>query len=432
MIHTGFVVVLILLTSLASGMWVMMSMLLTGTLSLTLFRDMPIARLMAQNLWNTATSESLLVLPLFILMAEILFRSRLSQNLFTGLAPWTARLPGRLLHVNVLGCTLFAATCGSSAATTATIGRITYGELTGRGYDRRIVIGSLAGAGTLGLLIPPSTIMIVYGVLSDTSILALFLSGFVPGLLLAFCFMVYIAIRTTLAPRLLPERVDHYGTRDRLRGLVEIAPVVLLVTAVIGSLYSGIASPIETAVLGVVGALVIALSQRALGWRTLLDALVAAANTTSMLGLITAAAVFLSVALGFLGIPRQVAQAIVGLGLDPLVLIALLVVVYMLLGCFLDGISMIVMTVPIVLPIVTAAGYHPVWFGIFLVLVVEMAQITPPIGFNLFVIQGLTGERLVRIALDTLPFFLILAAFAMLIAFVPELGMLGVRGPRAG
>jgi tripartite ATP-independent transporter DctM subunit len=352
--------------------------------------------------------------------------------LFEGLAPWTTRLPGRLLHANVLGCTLFAATCGSSAATTATIGRITLNELVQRGYDPRLVMGSLAGAGTLGLLIPPSTILIVYGVFSDTSILALFLSGFVPGLLIAVSFMLYIAVRTSLRKDLLPTEEETYTSHERIAALGKIMPIVALVAGIMGCLYSGIVSPIETAVLGVLGALLISLAQRALTWRSLSEALLGTVNTTSMLGLITAAAVFLSVALGFLGIPRQVANTIASLGLDPHALILVLVLVYMLLGCFLDGISMVVMTLPIVLPLVTAAGYDPVWFGIFLTIVVEMAQITPPIGFNLFVIQGLTGERLTRIALAALPFFFILALWAVAIMWVPEVATLGVRRAAAG
>ena len=426
MIFTSFLIAVVLFASLAAGLWVMFSMILSGTFGLAVFKDMPVGKLLAQNLWNTTTTESLLVLPLFILMAEILFKSRLSTLLFDSLVPWTNRLPGRLLHTNVISCTIFAATCGSSAATTATIGRIGLHELIKRGYDKRLVMGSLAGAGTLGLLIPPSTILIVYGVLSDTSILALFLSGFVPGLLIAAGFMGFIALRTSLSPRLLPADPEHYTWRQRLLALKGVMPPTLLIVGIIGALYSGVASPIESAVMGVFGALLIGALQRALSWRALCDALVATVHTTSMLGMITATAVFLSVALGFLGIPRFVADGVASLGLGPYGLIPLLLAVYVLLGCLLDGISMIVMTLPIVLPLVVAAGYDPVWFGIFLTVVVEMAQITPPIGFNLFVIQGLTGDRLTTIARAALPFFTILAAAAMLLMVFPDLGTFGV------
>jgi C4-dicarboxylate transporter DctM subunit len=416
------IVLLVLLFGLlACGAWVWLSLLTVGVVGLAVFRGLPVEKLLAQNLWNTATTESLLALPMFVLMAEILFRSRLSQLMFDGLAPWAARIPGRLLHVNILGCTLFAATCGSSAATAITIGRITFGELVRRGYDRKAVIGSLAGAGTLGLMIPPSTIMIIYGVLSETSILKLFLAGFGPGILLSATFAAYVAIRTTLAPNLLPPSDKIYGWRDRFASLTNLLPVLSLIALVIGALYSGVASPTEAAVVGVCGALGLTAFDRTLSFKRLYGALVATALTTSMLGLITAAAVFLSVALGFLGIPRYVASLITGLQLGSIGLIFLLMIIYIVLGCFLEGISMVVMTLPIVLPLVLSAGYDKLWFGIFLVLVVEMAQITPPVGFNLFVLRALTGESLTSIAAAALPYAVIMAGFVILIAFVPQL-----------
>lgn len=422
------VLLIVLFGLLASGAWVWLSLLTVGVVGLAVFRGMPVDKLLAQNLWNTATTESLLALPMFILMAEILFRSRLSRLMFDGLAPWAARVPGRLLHVNILGCTLFAATCGSSAATAITIGRITYGELVKRGYERSTVIGSLAGAGTLGLMIPPSTIMIIYGVLSETSILKLFLAGFGPGLLLSATFALYVAVRTTIAPRLLPPHEKAYSWNDRLASLGKLLPVMSLIAMVIGALYSGVASPTEAAVVGVCGALALTALDRTLSARRVYEALVATALTTSMLGLITAAAVFLSVSLGFLGIPRYVATLITELQLGPIALVFLLMVIYIVLGCFLEGISMVVMTLPIVLPLVIAAGYDKIWFGIFLVLVVEMAQITPPVGFNLFVLRALTGESLTSIAAAALPYAIIMAGFVMLIAFVPQLATFTVGG----
>jgi len=415
------IVLLILLFGLlAAGAWVWLSLMTVGVVGLAVFRGMPVEKLLAQNLWNTATTESLLALPMFVLMAEILFRSRLSQLMFDGLAPWAARVPGRLLHVNILGCTLFAATCGSSAATAITIGRITYGELVRRGYDRSAVVGSLAGAGTLGLMIPPSTIMIIYGVLSETSILKLFLAGFGPGILLSMTFALYVAIRTSISPGLLPPTEQRFDWNDRVRSLSKLLPVMSLIALVIGALYSGVASPTEAAVVGVCGAILLSALDRSASPRTLFEALQATAITTSMLGLITVAAVFLSVALGFLGIPRYVAGLIAGMELGSFELVLLLMLVYVVLGCFLEGVSMVVMTLPIVLPLVTAAGYDKVWFGIFLVLVVEMAQITPPVGFNLFVLRTLTGESLVRIAVAALPYTLIMAGFVILIALVPQ------------
>jgi tripartite ATP-independent transporter DctM subunit len=428
MTTVSIVLLIVLFGLLAAGAWVWLALLSVGVVGLAVFRGMPVEKLLAQNLWNTATTESLLALPMFILMAEILFRSRLSRLMFDGLAPWAARIPGRLLHVNILGCTLFAATCGSSAATAITIGRITYGELVKRGYERATVIGSLAGAGTLGLMIPPSTIMIIYGVLSETSILKLFLAGFGPGLLLSATFALYVAIRTTAAPRLLPPHEKAYSWDDRLVSLKKLLPVMSLIAMVIGALYSGVASPTEAAVVGVCGALALTAFDRTLTARTVYNALVATALTTSMLGLITVAAVFLSVSLGFLGIPRYVAGLITDLQLGPIGLIFLLMVIYIVLGCFLEGISMVVMTLPIVLPLVVAAGYDKIWFGIFLVLVVEMAQITPPIGFNLFVLRALTGEPLTSIAMAALPYTLIMGGFVMLIAFVPQLATFTIGG----
>jgi len=414
-------VVLLLVLFLGVGVWVSISLFAVGIGSLTIFRDMPVDRILAQNIWNGTTSHELLALPLFILMAEILFRTRLADMLFRGLAPWTSNLPGRLTHVNVLGCSLFAAVSGSSAATTVTVGRITLKELLGRGYDKRLVMGSLAGAGTLGFLIPPSVIMIIYGVLAEQSILRMFLAGVLPGAALALCYMAYIGIRSSISPQLLPPDTITYTWSDRLKGLGQLIPVILLIIFVLGSMYGGIASPTEGAAIGVLGALLVSAFQQTLTPRNVGAALVAAVRTTSMIGLIIAGAVFLSIAMGYLGIPRFVANSVAAMDLSPLGLILILLVVYVLLGCVLEGLSIIVMTLPITLPLVTMAGFDPIWFGVFLILVVELAQITPPIGFNLFVIQGITGEKLSHIAVAALPFFLITLAFTVFIIFVPEL-----------
>ena len=406
---------------LASGVWVGIALYAVGVTGMQLFRSMPIEKLLAQVSWNTATGPELVALPLFILMAEILFRTRLSESLFRGLAPWSAMLPGKLLHVNVLGCTLFAAVSGSSAATTATVGRMTLTELVARGYDRDLAMGSLAGAGTLGFLIPPSVIMIIYGVLAEVSIIKLFIAGIIPGLLLAGLFMAYLGVYAAVHPETTPRKEDRFTWGDRFRGLIELGPVVFLMAAIIGSMYAGIASPTEAAAVGVLGSLVIAAVQSSLTWPNLRDAFMAALRTSSMVGLIIMAAVFMSVTMGYLGIPRQVATAIAALDLGPYALIAMLVVIYAILGCILEGLSMIVMTLPITLPLVTAAGFDSIWFGVFLVLVVEMAQITPPVGFNLFVIQGMTGASLGRIARAALPFFFIMVAFTAAITALPSL-----------
>lgn len=414
-------VVLLLAGFLALGVWVSLSLFAVGIGALSIFRDLPVDRVLAQSLWNSTTGKELLALPLFILMAEILFRTRLAEKLFDGLAPWAANLPGRMAHVNVLGCALFAAVSGSSAATTVTVGRITLKELLARGYDKRLLLGSLAGAGTLGFLIPPSVIMIIYGVLAEQSILRLFLAGVVPGIALAACYMVYIAVWSRLRPELMPDDARRFTWAERLRGLLELTPVMLLIIFVLGSMYGGIATPTEGAAIGVLGALIVSGAQRTLTLASLGEALMASVRTTSMIGLIIAGAVFLSVAMGYLGIPRFVASAVAAMDLSPIALILLLLVIYVLLGCVLEGLSIIVMTLPITLPLVVMAGFDPIWFGVFLILVVELAQITPPVGFNLFVIQGITGEKLSYIAYATFPFFLITLAFTIFIVFVPEL-----------
>jgi C4-dicarboxylate transporter, DctM subunit len=416
-------VVLILALLLASGVWVGLAILGTGVAGLALFRTMPIEKLLGQIAFNSITVPELIALPLFILMAEILFRTELSRSLFRGLAPWTAALPGKLLHVNVLGCTLFAAISGSSAATAATVGRMTVTELLRRGYQKEIVIGSLAGAGTLGFLIPPSVIMIIYGVLAEVSILKLFIAGMVPGLLLAFAYMVYVGAYATIRPGVTPAAEQQFSAAQRWRSLLELGPVLFLIVLILGSMYGGFASPTEAAAVGVLGAVVISAWQRTLTRDNLRTALMGAVKTSSMVGLIICASVFLSVAMGFLGVPRAVAIWIATLDLSPMGLILTLVLFYVILGCVLEGLSMIVMTLPITLPLVTSAGFDPIWFGVFVVLVVEMAQITPPVGFNLFVIQGMTGEPISAIARAALPFFVIMLLFALLLALLPELAL---------
>jgi C4-dicarboxylate transporter, DctM subunit len=410
-----------LFSLLAIGIWIGITLLLVGAGALYFFRDTPVAGLLSINVWNTLTSTDLVSLPLFILMGEILFRADLSGSLLRGIAPWVERLPGRLLHVNILACTMFAAVSGSSAATTATVGRITVAELDKLGYDRPLVLGSLAGAGTLGFLIPPSIIMIVYGVLAQVSILDLFAAGIVPGLLLALCYVIYLGAVAIVRPQVTPPLARYSSWRERIAALRLIWPILTLMLAVLGSMYTGIASPTEAAALGVLAAAAICASQRTLTWANLREALMSTVRTTSMLGLIVAAAGFLSTVLGYLGIPQAVASGVAELGLAPYQIIIALLAVYLVLGCFLDGVSMLVMTLPVTLPMITAAGFDRVWYGIFLVLAIEMAQVTPPVGFNLFVIEDLTGESIWRIATYTLPFFVIMVAFTLLTAAFPQI-----------
>ena len=426
MLTTVFVLFVLLLSFLAAGLWIGLALAATGAMMLALFRDMPLFKLIPQQVWNILTTQELLALPLFILMGEILFRTKLSQTLFSGIAPWAGLVPGRLLHVNVVGCSIFAAISGSSAATTQVVGRISLTELTRRGYSKNIAIGSLAGAGTLGFLIPPSNIMIIYGVLGDVSIIKLFTAGFIPGILLAMCFSAWIMVHTTIRPQLVPESEREFAratTAERLASIRELGPAVFLILCVLGSMYGGFATPSELAAVGVAGALIIAALQGSLSIVALKDIAIGAVLTCSMIAMILLGAFILGVSLAFLGIPAAIAAWVKSLGLSPFMLILALITFYLVLGCFLDGFSMIVMTLPIVLPIVKAAGFDEIWFGVFLVLVVEMAQITPPVGFNLFVIQGLTEESIGYIARVTLPYLAIMIAFTVLVTLVPEIAL---------
>ncbi len=415
----------LLFATLAGGLWIGLALAATGALLLAIYRPgIPLDKLLSQYAWNILTTQELLALPLFIVMGEILFRTRLSKSLFDGLAPWAALLPGRLLHVNVVGCSIFAAISGSSAATTQVVGRMALAELLKRGYSKDIAIGSLAGAGTLGFLIPPSNIMIIYGVLGDVSILKLFTAGAIPGILLAGLFMAWVMIHATLKPSMVPASetaLRSMPLMQRIAALRDLAPALFLIVAVLGSMYGGLATPSEGAAVGVAGALLVAGLQGGLTFAALRQIAVGSVLTCSMIAMILLGASILGSAAAFLGVPQAVGNWVTGLGLGKHMLIVALIGFYLVLGCFLDGFSMIVMTLPIVMPIVKAAGFDPVWFGIFLVLVVEMSQITPPVGFNLFVIQGLTEDGLGYIARVTLPYLLIMVLFTMLITFFPQI-----------
>jgi tripartite ATP-independent transporter DctM subunit len=358
---------------------------------------------------------------LFILMGEILLRSRLAEDMFSGLAPWLGGLPGRLLHVNVLGCAIFAAVSGSSAATAATIGRMSVPELTRRGYPESLILGTLAGSATLGLLIPPSIIMIVYGVATEQSIARLFVAGVLPGLMLVALFAGYVMVRAWMNPDLIPAEVGGMSFGEKVKASKQLIPVMLLIIGVIATIYTGIASPTDAAAVGVVLAVVLAVAAGNFTLQKLVDAFMAATRTSCMIAFILLGAAVLSISMGFTGIPRNLATWIGGFDLSPYALLAVLTVFFIILGCFLDGISVVVLTTSIFLPMVEAVGIDPLWFGIYLVLVVEMSQITPPIGFNLFVIQGLTGIDILRIARAAFPFFLLLLLAAVLITVFPHI-----------
>ncbi|MBN8508792.1 MAG: TRAP transporter large permease subunit [Burkholderiales bacterium] len=406
---------------LGSGVWIGLTLSGVAWIGMQLFSSRPAGDAMAVTIWGSSSSWTLTALPLFVWMGEILFRTRLSQDMFRGLAPWMQALPGRLLHVNVAGCAIFAAVSGSSAATCATIGKMSLPELKTRGYPDDISIGSLAGAGTLGLLIPPSIIMIVYGVSAEVSIAQLFIAGVLPGILLAGLFSGYLMLWAWRHPQLVPPADAHVSLRGKLRESRHLIPVVVLIAAVLGSIYGGIATATEAAAIGVVGALAISAAQGSLSWQTFKDSLLGGTRLYCMIALILAGAAFLTLSMGYIGLPRHLAEWIGTLGLTQWQLLIAVALFYIVLGCFLDGISMVVLTIGVLLPTIQKAAIDPLWFGIFVVLVVEMAQITPPVGFNLFVLQGMTRREIGWIARAALPFFVAMCVAIGLIYLLPGL-----------
>jgi C4-dicarboxylate transporter DctM subunit len=404
---------------LGSGLWIGISLLGVAWVGMELFTSRPVGDAMAVTVWGSLSSWTLTALPLFVWMGEILFRTKLSEDMFKGLAPWLSRLPGRLLHTNIIGCTIFAAVSGSSAATCATIGKMTLPELKRRGYPEDMTIGTLAGAGTLGLLIPPSIIMIVYGVSADVSITRLFIAGVIPGLLLAGLFMGYTIVWSLIHPERIPPPDAYMTFGEKLYASRHLIPVVALIALVLGSIYVGIATATEAAALGVVGALILSVIQGSMSTKVFMESLMGATRLYCMIALILAGAAFLTLAMGYIGLPRKLAEFITGFGLSQLWLLFWLMVFYIILGCFLDGISMVVLTMGVILPTIVKAGIDLVWFGIFIVLVVEMAQITPPVGFNLFVLQGMTKKEITWIARVSLPLFFLMVAAVALIYFFP-------------
>ncbi len=411
------------------GLWIGFSLMFAAICGMLLYSfNLPptisiwikIGSLIANSVWNSMNSWSLTALPLFVLMGEILYRTAISTQLLNGLVPWLVNVPGRLLHVNIIACSLFAAVSGSSAATTATVGKITLEELSRRGYNRDLALGSLAGAGTLGFLIPPSLIMIIYGVLSDVSIGKLFIAGVIPGLMLASLYSGYIIIRALLNPGIVPEETEQFTWSEKLKKSRELLPTVGLILVVLGGIYLGLTTPTEAAAIGVVGSYILAFSSGNMNRSVFVETLLNAVRTTCMICFIIMGAAFLSQVVGFIGIARALSEYIAGLKLSPYVLIFVLGLMYLFLGMILDGISIVVMTLPIVLPIVTSAGFHPLWFGIFLVFMVELSQITPPVGFSLFVIQGISGENIYRILKATFPFFIIMILMVIIITAFPE------------
>ncbi len=388
-----------------------------------LFTSRPVGDAMATTIWGTASSWTLTALPLFVWMGEILFRTKLSENLFKGLSPWMQKLPGGLIHVNVVGCALFAAISGSSAATVATVGKMSIPELRKRNYPEKILLGSLAGSGTLGLLIPPSIILIIYGVAVQESIAKLFIAGIIPGIMIALIFMSYVIIWSLINKKEMPKILEEYSFLEKIKRSKQLLPVILLISAVIGSIYTGVATATEAASLGVVGALILSYFQKSLTLETFKSSLLGATKTSCMIAFILAGSTFLSLAMGFTGLPRNLAIWIQGMELSPYVLILVLMIFYIILGMFLDGISAVVLTMAIIEPMIRQAGFDMIWFGIFLVIVVEMAQITPPVGFNLFVLQGMANKDMGYIARSAFPLFLLMVLAVILVVIFPEIAL---------
>jgi tripartite ATP-independent transporter DctM subunit len=413
----------ILLFFLGSGVWVAISMIGVSSIGMLIFTTRPVGDAMATTIWGTSSSWTLTALPLFVWMGEILFRTKLSENLFTGLAPWLSRLPGGLIHVNVVGCALFAAISGSSAATVATVGKMSIPELRKRNYPEKLLLGSLAGSGTLGLLIPPSIILIIYGVTVQESIAKLFIAGIIPGIMIAAIFMIYVITWSIINKKEMPTSNESFSFSEKIKGSSQLLPVIMLIIAVIGSIYTGVATATEAASLGVVGALILSFFQKTLTKETFKTSLLGATKTSCMIAFILAGSSFLSLAMGFTGLPRNLAIWIQEMNLSPYVLIFVLTIFYIILGMFLDGISAVVLTMAIIEPMIRQAGFDMIWFGIFLVVVVEMAQITPPVGFNLFVLQGMAGKDMSFIAKSAFPLFLLLILAVIFIIIFPEIAL---------
>tara|TARA_R110002049_G_scaffold117332_2_gene270591 strand:- start:182517 stop:183827 length:1311 start_codon:yes stop_codon:yes gene_type:complete len=416
---TLFLIVLFFL--LGTGVWVGLALMGVAWLGMELFTSRPVGDTMITTIWASSSSWTLTALPLFVWMGEILYRTRLSQDMFRGLAPWLARLPGGLVHTNIVGCTVFAAVSGSSAATLTTVGKMSIPELRSRGYPEKMIIGTLAGAATLGLMIPPSLALIVYGVTVNESITKLFFAGVMPGLLLALMFMGYVALSSVFSKDWNPKPEAQMTFMQKLSNSRFLLPVFALISVVIGSMYLGFATATEAAAIGVIGALTLALFQGSLNWHSFRESLMGAMRTSAMIALILAGAAFLKLSMGFTGLPRALADGIAAMELSRFQLLMALLVFYIVLGMFLDGISSIVLTMAVVEPMVRGAGIDLIWFGIFVVVVVEMAQITPPIGFNLFVLQGMTDHEMGYITRAALPMFAIMVLMVFVLIWFPEI-----------
>jgi len=413
----------VMLLLLAGGVWIAMTLAIVGFIGLTFFTNTLPGKNIFTAFWGSNSSWTLAALPMFIWMGEILFRTRLSEEMFEGLAPWLRNIPGRLMHVNILGCGIFGSVSGSSAATCATISKVALPELLRRGYDEKTALGSLATAGTLGILIPPSITMVVYAVAAEASIIRVFLAGFIPGAILMLLFSGYIAGWALAKPGKTPPPPPPMSFMEKVRKSGNLIPVSVLIVFIVWVLVAGIATATECAAYGVLGSLAIAWWSGSLTRKNFVDSLMSATRVSCMIMFILAGASYLSMAMAFTGIPRALAEWVTALGLSPYALIAVLAVLYIVLGTALDGISMIVLTSAVILPMIQKAGFDLVWFGIFIVLLVEIAEVTPPVGFNLFVLQNMTGRDSNYIARASLPFFAMLVLTIAIITVFPQVVM---------
>ncbi len=413
-----------LLLFLLSGVWIGVGIGMAGVIAMLIFTRYPVGKMVAALSMGSLNSFVLVCLPGFILMGEILFRSGASKDLYTSISPWVARIPGKLLHSNIISCTLFAALSGSSAATAATIGTVAVPELKRLGYHPGMVAGSLAGAGTLGLLIPPSIALIVYGVITNNSIGQLYMAGFFPGFMLALLFMLYIAIASLIWPGLVSQDELTYTWKDRFMGLLKILPTAGLIFMVLGLIYLGVSTPTEAAMIGVAGAILTAVFYKTFTFKMIWESMMGAIRTSCMLFLIMMMAAILSSAVAYLKIPTGMARIVSEADLSPGTLFVMVSILYIILGCFFDGMSIMLLTLPIIYPLmVTQMQFDPIWFGVILTMLIEVAQVTRPVGFSLYVIQHVSGQSITTVARYSLPFILILILGIVLLYFFPEIAL---------
>ena len=406
-----------------SSTWVFLSLALTGVFGFLFFSGYSVWTIVPQLAFTTNESFVLTCLPLFVLMGELLLHSGASKNLYSGLKPWVEPIPGKLLHSNILACTIFAAVSGSSAVTVATIGSIAVPELEKLGYNKGTALGSLAGAGTLGLLIPPSIVMIVYGAITGQSVARLFAAGIFPGLLIALLFMIYVVVMSVLRPSIAPASLTEQSFKEKIIGTIKILPIIALICLVLGIIYLGIATPTEAGAIGAFGALVIVLTHGNMSWLVLKEASFTTLKTTCMVMFIVIGASILSSCLAYLKIPQDLMKYLVAIGLSKWVIFSIFCLIYIGLGCLFDGISMMLLTLPIIYPVIVGLGYNPIWFGVVLVVLIETAQITPPVGFNLYVLKNISGESIGMIVKNSIPFFFLMLIGLIILCFLPQIAL---------